>query len=155
MYTEAHTCVVECLCTCESVKRFSISLKIPEQTISVLFEPPMKNILKSVAVLALVVIAFSTSAFTSGSVIQFSIQNRTTQNVGTVTVFGDAGPVGQVIVPGQGTFGAPISAPMTNILVNNVMIPKGAIMQVPLSNGVVVKVDNTNNIPFVDASEIN
>ncbi len=113
----------------------------------------MKNIMKSVAFLALIVFAFSTSAFSKGETSQFSIHNGTSQNVGIVTVYGSTGTIGQIAVPGPGLFTGPVNGAMTGLLVNDVVVAKGTTKIVTLANGHSVTVNNVITIP--DISENN
>jgi uncharacterized membrane protein YobD (UPF0266 family) len=116
----------------------------------------MKNLLKSVVFLALIVVGFSTTAFSQSETAQITVNNHTTQNLGIVGVYNSNVRVGQVIVPGPGVFSGQITAPMTSITVNNVIVPKGASMKVALPNGHVITVNNMlNNTPIVDTDENN
>ena len=111
--------------------------------------------MKLIAILAIFAASFATVGFTSTGSLPFNVQNNTTQNVGIVTINGANGPVGQVNVPGQGIFPTNISAPAVGVVVNNIFVPNGTIIKVPLQSGTIVTVDNTNGSPIIDPSEQN
>ena len=114
----------------------------------------MKKLFGSLTVIALLAVGLAVSGFTTNS-LQQSVVNKTTENLGVVTILGSNGPVGQIPVPGAGTFYGNISAPMVAVSVNGVVVPNGAIGKVPMADGSVVTVNNTNGIPIVDGSEVN
>jgi hypothetical protein len=113
------------------------------------------NNMKLVAILAIFAASLATVGFTFKGSLPFNVQNNTTENIGLVTINGANGPVGQVNVPGPGIFPTNISAPAIGVVINNVFIPNGAIIKVPLQSGKIVTVDNTNSSPIIDANENN
>ena len=113
----------------------------------------MKNIIKSISLVAVLLVALTTiSAAHSNSVIA-TVQNNTTNNLGTVTIYASGLPF-YVNVPGQGAFNVTVPTTPTSVVVNSYVIQQGQYGIVTLPSGVKVKVTLSGNIVVIDQTII-
>ncbi len=98
----------------------------------------MKNI-RSISIVALVIVALATAVIAK-SEFTASIQNNSTQCLGTVTLLQSSGAPVYVNVPGPGQFNVNISTGITWAIVNGQSTAQGSRSTVTLSNGKKVNV---------------
>jgi len=99
----------------------------------------MKNQIRSISLVALFLLALTTIGAAQANYTA-SVQNNSTQALGTVTVYQTYGPQVYVNVPGPGTFDVPVTSDITVVVINGFGTPQGGTSVVKLANGKSVKV---------------
>jgi hypothetical protein len=114
----------------------------------------MKNHMKSFLAVAVLIATFAVVAFAqTGQTL--TIQNKTTQFVGDVTINQVSTPAAHIMVPGQGSFTAPLTSAATSIIINGHLVGVGTSAKVVLASGSTVNVNWTGGIVVVDTGENN
>ena len=113
----------------------------------------MKKSLKSL-IAVLLLLPLMTATIVALPNMQFSIINKTSFVVGTVTIYNNDGVPTKIDVPGSGTFSATIAGGVAAAVINNQSIPKnGQSVDVKLASGFVVQVTLTGSqIVIIDES---
>jgi hypothetical protein len=114
----------------------------------------MKNHMKSFLAVAVLIATFAVVAFAqTGQTL--TIQNNTTQFVGDVTINQVSTPAAHIMVPGQGSFIAPLTSAAKSIVINNQLVAAGTIAKIVLATGKTVNVNWTGGIVIIDTDENN
>lgn len=110
---------------------------------------------RSISLAALFVIALATMVVAKADYTA-SIQNDSTQALGTVTLMQSSGNPVYVNVPGSGTFYATVSSTLTFVSINGYLAPQGGTGIATLPNGKQVKMSLSGNVIVVtDQSIVN
>ena len=105
----------------------------------------MKTTLKS-AIAATLFVSALTAAIMASPNMLFSVTNKTSFVIGTVTIYNTDGTPTTIDVSGPGTFSANISGGVAAAVINNQSIPKnGQATNITLASGFVVQVTLTGN----------
>ena len=103
---------------------------------------------RSISLAALFVIALATMVIAKADYTA-TIQNNSTQDLGTVTLMQSSGNPVYVNVPGPGTFYATVSSTITFVSINGYYAPQGGQGVATLPNGKQVKFSLSGNIIVV------
>ena len=115
----------------------------------------MKNQIKSISLIAFLFLALTTVVAANANYTA-SVQNSSTQALGTVTIQQSSGNPVYVNVPGPGTFYATVNSTITLVVINNYATPQGTSSVAILPNGKKVKTTVSGNIiVVVDTQEGN
>jgi hypothetical protein len=115
----------------------------------------MKKTIKSAIAVTLFVSALTAAIMASPNML-FRINNNTSFDIGTVTVYNDDGTPTTIDVPGPGSFSASIHDGISAAVINNQSIPKnGKASDITLASGIVVQAKfGVNQIVVTDQTVI-
>jgi len=103
---------------------------------------------------AVLVVALSTVVAAHANSIA-TVQNNTSNNLGTVTLYQSNGCPVSVYVPGQGTFNVCATSDIVWAVINGQGVPQGQSGVVTLASGMKVKVTVSGNIVVTDTTIMN
>ena len=78
----------------------------------------MKNILKSISIVAILFVALTTISTAHPSSVTATVENNTTNNLGTVAIYSSGSPY-YVNVPAKGTYTVTVPSTPTSVVINN------------------------------------
>jgi hypothetical protein len=108
----------------------------------------MKNLIRSISLVAVLLIALTTISAAHANATA-TVQNNTTENLGSVAIYASGLPF-YVNVPGQGVFPVNVPSTPTSVVINSYVVLQGQYGIVTLPSGTKVKVTLSGNIVVTD-----
>ncbi len=114
----------------------------------------MKNLIKSISIVAILLVALTTTSNAHPSSVIATVQNNTTNNLGTVAIYSSGSPY-YVNVPVKGTYTETVPSTPTSVVINSYVVLQGHYGIVTLPSGAKVKVSLSGNIIVVGDTQEN